>query len=233
MPLPNKEHIRFCSKKAFEISYALFRIAHHLAECSRGRSANFAESIEEQGLKLLKCATACDYDGVELASESIQYFLILGNNANLIHQDTVEIVLKEIGVFNSAITELRNSANVMNINLDGIFSQALPAARENEAEEVEEEQVETIVEVPEEPPQEDSARPEKESEVRQSLILDKIRQNENCRMREIQELFPDVSERTIRYHLQNLVERGLVERIGNSGPATHYRIRNLSTAQSL
>jgi len=62
-------------------------------------------------------------------------------------------------------------------------------------------------------------------QVRQSKILERIRQIEQCKMKDLQESLPGVSERTIRYDLQNLIEQGLVERIGSSGPATHYQIR--------
>jgi hypothetical protein len=60
---------------------------------------------------------------------------------------------------------------------------------------------------------------------RQIAILDRIRQSGNCKLREIQEILPDCSERTIRYDLEELIERNLVERIGSGGPAVSYRIR--------
>ncbi|MBI4093292.1 MAG: DeoR family transcriptional regulator [Candidatus Kerfeldbacteria bacterium] len=37
--------------------------------------------------------------------------------------------------------------------------------------------------------------------------------------------FPDVSERTIRYDLQRLLQHGSVERVGNGGPASYYVIK--------
>ncbi len=60
---------------------------------------------------------------------------------------------------------------------------------------------------------------------RKIAILDKIRQSGNCKLREIQEILPDCSERTIRYDLEELIERNLVERIGSGGPAVSYKIR--------
>ncbi len=67
---------------------------------------------------------------------------------------------------------------------------------------------------------------------RQSAIVDKIRQFGNlpagqagCRMKELQDAFPAVSERTLRYDLEKLVERGLIERAGTGGPATFYRAK--------
>jgi hypothetical protein len=62
---------------------------------------------------------------------------------------------------------------------------------------------------------------------RQIAILDKIRQSGNCKLKEIQDILPDCSERTIRYDLEELIERELIERIGAGGPAVSYRIRQL------
>ena len=65
---------------------------------------------------------------------------------------------------------------------------------------------------------------------RQIAILDRIRQSGNCKLRDIQEILPDCSERTIRYDLEELIERNLIERIGAGGPAVSYRIRQSSIA---
>jgi DNA-binding HxlR family transcriptional regulator len=63
---------------------------------------------------------------------------------------------------------------------------------------------------------------------RQIAILDKIRQSGNCKLKEIQDILPDCSERTIRYDLEELIERDLIERIGAGGPAVSYRIRQIA-----
>ncbi len=52
-----------------------------------------------------------------------------------------------------------------------------------------------------------------------------IRQCGNCGLRDILEMLPDYSDRTIGYDLQTLVERGSVERIGAGRPSVYYRIR--------
>jgi len=62
-----------------------------------------------------------------------------------------------------------------------------------------------------------------DSAIRQNIILERIRQSGNCRLKEIQDVLPNTSERTIRYDLQTLLEQGLIERIGNAGPSVFYR----------
>ncbi len=66
------------------------------------------------------------------------------------------------------------------------------------------------------------------SGMRQIAILDRIRQSGNCRLRDIQEILPDCSERTIRYDLEDLIERNIIERTGNGGPSVSYRIRQMA-----
>ena len=62
------------------------------------------------------------------------------------------------------------------------------------------------------------------SAIRQTAILDRIRQTGNCRLKDIQEVLPEASERTIRYDLQTLLEQNLIERVGNAGPSVFYRV---------
>lgn len=53
------------------------------------------------------------------------------------------------------------------------------------------------------------------SELRQSAIIAKLQKVENCRLNELQELFPNISERTLRYDLEYLISSGFIERIGS------------------
>ena len=62
-------------------------------------------------------------------------------------------------------------------------------------------------------------------ETRQTAILEKLRQSGNCRLRDLQEVLPDCSERTLRYDLETLSARNLVERVGSGGPSVFYRLR--------
>jgi hypothetical protein len=61
--------------------------------------------------------------------------------------------------------------------------------------------------------------------IRKSVFLDKIRYFDEFRIRDLEEIFPELSERTIRYYLSDLINQGLVEKIGSSGPNVVYRTR--------
>ena len=63
-------------------------------------------------------------------------------------------------------------------------------------------------------------------------ILDTIMKSGNMAMKEIAALFPEVSERTLRYDLQKLCEYGVVERMGNGGPSSYYRASDKGTSST-
>src|SRR3989344_7678665 len=68
--------------------------------------------------------------------------------------------------------------------------------------------------------------------IRQSAIINKLnsfssgqeKSGNICRLKDLIAELPDVSERTLRYDLQRLCEQGVVERIGNGGPSSYYRL---------
>ncbi|PIR04967.1 MAG: hypothetical protein COV57_01620 [Candidatus Liptonbacteria bacterium CG11_big_fil_rev_8_21_14_0_20_35_14] len=70
---------------------------------------------------------------------------------------------------------------------------------------------------------EDSDRKRSKADVRRDLVLEKVKKEGICFIRDLMASFPDYSERTLRYDLESLIEEGKIEKIGNSGPGTFYR----------
>ena len=66
------------------------------------------------------------------------------------------------------------------------------------------------------------------SEVRQLAILSKVRElssnGAGCGIKDLIALFPDVSDRTLRYDLQKLCADGSILKVGSRGPNTVYRV---------
>ncbi len=65
--------------------------------------------------------------------------------------------------------------------------------------------------------------------IRQSAIIEKIRQNGNMRLqlRDLADQFPEVSERTLRYDLKKLCDQGRLVRQGNGGPSNFYTVNQV------
>jgi len=64
------------------------------------------------------------------------------------------------------------------------------------------------------------------AKMRQASILDRIQEGGHFRLKDLHKLMPDLSERTLRYDLQKLVEDGHIERVGSGGPGSYYQARS-------
>ena len=228
MNLVSSGHGHFFIKKAYEICYALFRIAGNIKKLS------FAEHLENQGLILLESVTSSNYEISGSSLVAIEYILKIGVDLGIVHNSNYEVLSLEIKNLNSAIIEFGNSAKSSEVDIAEIFSKvsiSKLAVNEKEEEKIihnsqtfkDAEKYQINRNIGNTANDNSGGGHNGNSAIRQSAILDRVRQNENCRLKEIQEILPGTSERTIRYDLQGLLEHGLIERIGNGGPATHYR----------
>lgn len=230
----------FFAKKSYELCYALFRVASHV------KRQSFADSLERHGLALMEAAYGKDYARAGIETGTIDCLIKLGSDLGLVGLTNAEVMSRELCGFNSAIAELKsNSATVQNVNLEDIFSNQ-EMGKNNNAEQNNFQAGKTDnrghdgTSGNESDNTQNNSSPSTNGDngfmrvdkisngvaksfARKSTVFDRIRQNGNCRLREIQEILPDVSERTLRYDVQNLVEHGFIERVGNGGPATYYR----------
>jgi hypothetical protein len=211
--------IPFILKKSFEVAYAIFRISGNL------KDTGFAGTLRQEATHLMGCAANGDYIEAIRSTVAIEYFVRLAVEVNFISFLNTELLLRETGnlkeVFNSAIAGSDNPA-MEETDLSDIFSSPFPAGEQNLFQE--------------HPGDSSNHKEEKEnnpakSGIRQTAILEKIRQSGNCRLKDIQEVFPDISERTLRYDLQFLAEHDLIERVGVGGPAVFYRLRQTTDAR--
>jgi len=70
------------------------------------------------------------------------------------------------------------------------------------------------------------------AKMRQLAILNKVKKEDQCQLKDIQRLLPESSERTLRYDLQKLSEDGLIERIGSGGPSSFYKLTEKASNSS-
>ncbi|HVO29029.1 MAG TPA: DeoR family transcriptional regulator [Candidatus Paceibacterota bacterium] len=222
-------------KKSYEIAYALWRVAENVPE------RTLADRLSGKAIELLGCAADGNYEEVMAKAPGIEFLVRFGNDVGGIGAANRDILLDEIGNLRSAISAFHAEAfggKILGKDLDlsDIFSKS--GGYREPMDEPAEVEVETQVEVddaaagsePEPEPEPRSASapeaaPYEPANMRQSAILERMRQTGNCRLGDIQAILPNVSERTIRYDLEALVERNLVERIGTGGRGVFYRIR--------
>lgn len=233
MPANGNNPGQFVFKKAYEIAYALFRLAGVL------KRPSFADQLESRGLALLSAAIAEDHAVMATVSRGIECLLKFGGDLGAINRANVDTIATELKGFNAAIAELEKSAKPEAVGLADIFSKSSVSVNcPHSAEEVSVAKSAERIEIENNGLNGDShshtiamnnngngGNNVVKVAMRQSAILERIRQNHDCRLKDIQEALQDVSERTIRYDLQNLLEQGLIDRSGNGGPATFYRAK--------
>jgi hypothetical protein len=227
---------RFILIKAYEVAYALFRLAAQMPE------KDFAESLRASGTAMLAAAAAEDYAAAGRSLRVVECLVKFGGDVGMIGTPNVDVMTREIFALDAAIAERKTAAKTDEVNVAEIFSKPEVAPRSAEAVRTEEPATEPTpmrmedfraqTELPHTQPAPRERQPSNDSAIRQSAILTRIRQSGNCRMKDIQEMLPDTSERTIRYDLQTLVEQNLVERIGNAGPLVFYRANHVERGAS-
>ena len=216
---------RFILTKAYEVAYALFRLAAQMQE------KDFAESLRASGTAMLSAAAAEDYAAAGRSLRVVECLVKFGGDVGMIGTPNVDVMTREIFALDAAIAECKTVAKTDEVNVAEIFSKPEVVKRSAEpAIEPAPMRMEDFRAQPQPHPQ--PRQPSNDSAIRQSAILARIRQSGNCRMKDIQEMLPDTSERTIRYDLQTLVEQNLVERIGNAGPLVFYRASRVEQGMS-
>lgn len=222
-----------CGRKAFEISYALFRIA------AVSPNKGFSQYLEHYALELLDAAVSGNYHKAEKTSAAVDYFIRLGASVGLLSFQNSQILGIETKNFLRLLHESMNTAKEDGVSLEGSFSDI--AGKEEGSDIVgfkhEDQNAAKYPAMQDKPDviagfsdaypvhshNNGNGQSENAAEIRQKEILEKIRQNNNCRLKDLQESFPDISERTLRYDIQRLIEQKEVERVGSGGPGTFYR----------
>lgn len=230
------EQIRQIEKKAYEIAYAIFRLSGSVG------NRQIAGYLESHCLSLFDSAIYGNVNAASTEGKILEYYLRLGGDIGLIHQNNVEMLILEIGNLNSAIAEygsIAGNVEPLKLAFSGNVERGIKLTSDIQKKEIPTEVINKEIEaIANSEEAVESAEPQAgrqvspqairqispQAEIRQSAILQIIRQSGNCRMKDIIEGFPGVSERTLRYDLERLSEQGLIERVGQGGPATSYRV---------
>lgn len=261
-PAMNKKK-EVLNQKAFEIGYAVFRVAGALKEGS-----SLVHYLENRVLDLVDTVLIGEYGRAKTSANSLVYMLHLGFEAGYISEGIFNIIKREIDNLVKEIGELPNAAKFPEIDPKSLFlnsklsslsdyigetKKVVPEEEDVTPEELELEKISSIIAPKHVVSKEVSFNDEEDLIVpgmmkpaisgnaaskqssspggsvpggdRLSVILDTIKESGYCRLRDLQEVFPEFSERTIRYDIEKLANQGLIERVGNGGPSTFYRIK--------
>ncbi len=104
-------------KKAYEISYALFRVA------GTGLKRPYAEQLEGLALSILGNAASLKFEELAVSLDAANYVLRLGGDVGLISNQHKDILLREIAVLDKMVAESGKKEKLPDLDIAGLFSQ--------------------------------------------------------------------------------------------------------------
>jgi len=214
------------NQKAQQIGLALIKVAVQIRRSDlRARLEHWAFSLQED-------VAAKDYESVIRTLDIVKELVEFGRLIYQVEPINAQILIQELESFNSAIRQIAGIAlPEQKFNLADVFV----TKNNDNMHSVENRQVIGSDESGNENGNSNSNHDGNGngngngngigSVIRQSAIIEKIRQSGKTALKDLLSEFPDVSERTLRYDLQKLCNQGVIERIGNGGPATYYIVK--------
>lgn len=190
------------AKKAYEICYAVFRLGNAI------KNADLRTRLEKAGLDLLEAGSVENLSHLEI-------LVLFSQGIGEISYPQSQVLLREIGNLNAAIRQ--NNAAIADLNLEEFFSPEEVKATPPMI--IENPDIPSIIE-----------KDKENAAMRQSAIMEIMRQVQNCRIKDLIAAFPGVSERTLRYDLQKLCETGTIERVGTAGPGIYYQLKTVTAS---
>ncbi len=206
----------FLAKKSYEVSYAVFRLSGRLDAKSELRSA-----LEANATQMLQAAVRDDTTAVSKDARVLEYLLRLGGDSGILNPGHVDVVVNELAGLEAAIAtqQFNLQVNLQN-ELQSAIQTTIQSASQSAIADYGTES-EVIIE-------ENSGE---DGEERQESILQFILQSgpTGCRFKDIFDglggRFDELGERTVRYDLQELIGRGVIEKYGPGGAYTYYRAK--------
>lgn len=222
--------------KTQEISFALIRVASHM------RRFTLRTKIEGLAYHLLENITYRNYELTLHTIDSIQGFLDLAKNIYELEARNHEILTRELLILTHEVQELSGEFSVGNI--ENLFTKVESLRPNQQKEEKRQLEYGNTAKKPIELPQKKTDSPKKTNkrespltpgvEERKKAIINMIQAfpGQKAQLKDITARFSQVSERTLRYDLKNLIEAGELERIG-SGPSSFYALKNQSVGTAI
>ena len=215
----------FINQKSQEISYALVRISPYI------RRQELRSRIERLAFQLLEEASSDNFESAIKTVASLESLISLGKSIYEVEPINAKIIIGELKSLGFSIREkigLDALDREESPDLEGIFSK-VPAVVLDKQEfgNAASDSANQPEEAVSGSSNSNSNGNGLASAIRQSAILEKIRQSESRKapLKEVLAAFPEVSERTMRYDLQKLCGQGLIERVGSGGPGSYYTIK--------
>ncbi len=212
----------FVNQKSQEITYALMRIAPYI------RRIELRHRIERLSLQILEEVGLQNYETALRTASVLESFINLGKAMYEIEPVNANVIIGELKTLGDSLAQLSGLENASETapNLSPVFSKVPAVIPEERGEALQPDR--SAPTATDEMNAGNGSGNGLASTIRQSAILERIRQAENrqIQLKEILAAFPEVSERTMRYDLQKMCSQGVIERVGNGGPGSYYTLKS-------
>jgi len=204
------------NRKSQEIAFALMRMASSI------RRFELRKKFEALAIHLLE---NCYYRNFDLAIDSLRViygFLEFGKNIYEIEPMNARILGREVYDMRLVLEKLNNKTDE---SLEDVFASQLSADDlpvpnfEDNKEMRKNKEKKAISSFPNKAVPAKAADPNE----RQNMIVASLKERGRLQLKDIRDILPDVTARTIRYDLKDLVDRGFINRDGK-GPASFYSL---------
>ena len=201
-----------------ELAHALFRIAGSV------KQGDLKAKIESYSIGFLESATVADYESTDKAIKVLEKLVVLGEMVGEIPYNYSKVIYRQFENIKSAIKKMKD-VNIADLGLEMILDSGRRGLANNESGKSGISSTSRQADITRQFDMNSGANEPANTNLieRQNMIAGKIRESGNLAMRDLIALFSQVSERTLRYDLQKLCERGVIQRIGNGGPGSYYR----------
>lgn len=217
------QHNPAVDEQLFAFAEALYRFASFTHERA------LAESLKEISIMLTSALAQEDYARVAKTLSAIQRLSVLAQSTRTLRNEDAEVIRMHADKLRLALADQQ----LARVPFSGLLSEALPSVMAQAPKLAPALQPRPIQQKPQ---QQNPAKPmvaESGNPIRKEAIMKIVIKNGSIRMKELQKALPNVSERTLRYDIEELIKSGRLERVGNSGPATFYQIPEKSGTKTI
>lgn len=209
----------FFKNLPIELTHALFRVAEPM------RHQELKSRIETWSVTFLESSLLSDMKSIGRDIHMLEHMIILGEAIGEIPYYSSEILRSQFEKIKSAMRQ-HDEERIAALSIKDIFTDNIETNNMDFSPIPRHQKADFSLNI-----SHIGKRNDLETSIgRRNLLVEKIRQLGNAAMKDIAAAFPSVSERTLRYDLQKLCEHAVLERVGNGGPASFYRPKEISVA---
>lgn len=202
------------SQKAHDISFAVFRVATLIKNTKlRKELENAAIELVVRYEEVANPALAHSATVIDVLDRLVS----LAESVKEMKEINAQVLRRELEGFHAAIINHFSESKRQDVDLSSDFQ--IPALKSNNENQVLENTADEATEIAGGPLTE-----------RQTAILEKVREIPFCRLRNLMEIFPDISERTIRNEIAVLIQNELIKRVGLGGPNSYFESMEVALA---